>query len=500
MDSAPVPIPAEVLIMIFKNLSSGEIKNIRLVCTKFNHLSSPFLLQSIYLSSQLHDRENLTQISDHPFFRTTVQEIIFDSTLYCEDLLHPVEYHNLIGLSSQTYPTTGLQRTAAVTRGYKEYRSRNLAQNSCAQYDGLYLTRLGDDSHPPDSLEEMIFDPQSLDQAARLLPDDLIRLIRALPRLPNVTRFILSDQRWVTNKYRCRGISRMSDTYGPQEHTFAVHHMGIPDCEKVIVDPRPWPRTIFGHTNKHWWRGFRVLTQALAMAERHNVSELSVRSGDEYDGLNWEVLANQLKEPNLLPGAFKHLKSIDLKIATPLYAGEEWEWYGAIADGSLARALASAQHLEDLSIHFDSAMGDCREEDITLMSLADMFGRHPWQHLRRVSFAEIIVSQQELLDWLFQYHQTLRQVTLSSVLFYIPHGWDYIKGHKLHEWADCLRSMATCMLELQSITVIPSWAKTKDELYHACNRDAALRLLCSGGADIPAASCEHYPQLHGTID
>lgn len=81
--------------MIVSYLPTAAIRNIRLSCKAGNDEASPFLLQSIYISAQQQDLENLTEISEHPVFSKTVKKIIFDGTTYALPMLNRKKYLSL---------------------------------------------------------------------------------------------------------------------------------------------------------------------------------------------------------------------------------------------------------------------------------------------------------------------------------------------------------------------------------------------------------------------
>ncbi|KAI4178079.1 MAG: hypothetical protein LQ346_007571 [Caloplaca aetnensis] len=513
MDLCGVFVPAETLSAVFETLVVEDVKRARHVCKIWNDLSTPFLLPIIYLSTQLKDRENLTQISHHPTLRKSVREIIYDSTVYVDSLQRSGDLWRKYLCSS--LPSCRADQTyseEAVSRGFSVYAEAYSVQEGLFDYCGRYLTRPADDASRPKHFNEMLFEPRFLDHIAEFLPDDLVRLVRALPKMPNVTRMILSDRRWTSRKGQYRCLPRMSP-YRRQGFIFGVQNQGVPGLEQVVHHPQEWPDDHHAYYDPNQWRGFRVIIQAIAMAETHNVKHFSVQSGDEGSGLAWGALADTLQEHGLLDRAFHNLKSLELKIDRT--QPESNEWCSALGHGRLARTLASIQGLERLSIGLNKTFMSLEIDSpgFEHMSLTGLVGQHQWQHLRYVYFADMMVSQQELLDFLARHRKTLCHLVLSCVQFpgaevlpdfnedddmgpYINNP--FIAGHRTNQgrlegWYNYLRALAEHDLNLQTFSLILEQSLTRKERlwFHACNENDILQLLRSGGKDRHSSICSH---------
>ncbi|KAL8929298.1 MAG: hypothetical protein Q9208_001381 [Pyrenodesmia sp. 3 TL-2023] len=516
-------LPAETLAAVFKTIDVEDVKRVRHVCKTWNDLSTPFLLPTIHLSTQSSDREKLTQISQHPTLRKSVREIIYDSTVYDKHLLNRDHRRKNLGGSPRSCRANQTYSEEAVSRGHSAYKDAYAVQQALAQYCGPNLTRHTDNPFRPKKFKDMLFEPRSLDHVAEYLPDDLVRLVRALPLMPNVTRMTLSDRRWTSHKDLYRSLPKMSPYGGRQGFIFGLHNQGIPDLEQVIHYPQEWPCEHRPHYDKNHWRGFRVIAQALAMAKTHNVKHFSVQSGDEGTGLAWGVLADTLQESGLFGLAFQNLRSLDLKI--DISHPETGNGYSVLFHGSLARGLASIQNLEQLSLGLNKSFieQEVDAQGLESMSLAGLLGQHYWQHLHYVCFSDLMVSQQELLDFLVRHRQTLCHLVLSCVQFPgaevllddddedeeddvdeymddLSTKSDPTNEERLQDWYDYLRSLAQHELNLRSFSLsLENSTPRKERLwFHACSKEDVLQLLVSGGEDRHTFACTHDKEFTET--
>ncbi|KAI4172353.1 MAG: hypothetical protein LQ343_003612 [Gyalolechia ehrenbergii] len=491
-------VPPEVLLTIIKLLPCEDIRSLRKVCTILNAYSTPYAIRRIYLSAHWRDRENMTRISQHPVLSRFIEEIVYDST-NCEEHLTDLDaYKDLFGAGTLRQQDGQSYTEMSVIRGHAFYHGICSEQASLREYRGPHLTRPMDDSVRPPNFEAMLYSPHFFSQVMEYLPDDLVRLVRALPRMPRVSQITLSDCRWTTHPDRCQILQDWKDSLG-RPSTFSIHNKGRRGLEAAVLNPRPWPEITEEFNpafDRDWYRGFRVITQALAMTRNHGVTHLGIERDGFASGLSWTMLQLSPPETVMLSSAFRNLKVIVLKIDTTSPPNN-----GQFANGNpcLAAALASAHSLEHLTIHFDR-QDYFGEPYVT--SFDGLVGYRYWPHLQSVSFANIVFPKRDVLLFLARHRFKLEALVLDRV-FLATSRPNESERDNTYQWKDIFRFMASRMLALQSLTVYtdPAYDWTNPR-FHACNAKDVQKLLESGGEDPPSVSCSHdieYRQARLTL-
>ncbi|KAL8934416.1 MAG: hypothetical protein Q9216_005926 [Gyalolechia sp. 2 TL-2023] len=480
-------VPSEVLRTIVMLLPCEDIRNLRRVCRVLNFFSAKHAVRRIYLSAHWKDRENLTLISQHPDFSKSVEELVYDST-NCEEHLTDLDaYKKLFGLGTLHHQNGQSYTELSVIRGHALYHQIWSEQASLKEYRGPHLTKPMDDIARPTKFEAMLCAPHLFSQVMEYLPDDLVRLVRALPRMPRLRRITLADCRWTTHPDRHQVAQDGKDSLG-RPSTFSIHNKGRRGLDAAVLDPRPWPEITEEFNpafDRDWYRGFRVITQALAITKNHHVEYLGIERDGFASGLSWTMLQLSPPETIILCSSFRHLKTIELKIDTTSPPSK-----GQLASGSnfcLAAALASAHDLEHMAIHFDR-QDYFGERDVT--SFNGLIGSHHWPWLKSVSFADIVFLEEDVLSFL-AHHKWLRTIVLDHILI-VTNQSDESERDTTCQWKDIFRYMASHMFVLQSLTVNANprcdWSQSH---FHACNLKDVRKLLKSGGEDPPSITCSH---------
>ncbi|KAI4152080.1 MAG: hypothetical protein L6R39_001903 [Caloplaca ligustica] len=99
--------PGEIQYAIFIFLPKSSLKCLRLVCKQYLDLITPLLLQRAYISRHAKDTEVFKNITSHPFFKTTVRHIIYDTAYFTPLHLEQEYYERLrerfaVGLPMRT--------------------------------------------------------------------------------------------------------------------------------------------------------------------------------------------------------------------------------------------------------------------------------------------------------------------------------------------------------------------------------------------------------------
>ncbi|KAI9712493.1 MAG: hypothetical protein M1812_006909 [Candelaria pacifica] len=128
-------MPPELLLDIFSRLSTQDVKSTRLVCKRFNQLSSSYLLERVYFALRPKTFDVFVEITKHPVFSRCIKEIIFDAS-YFDGNLTSVEQYRRAYLSMPKHPATNVDdysfgdhgRNKDVPVGFEEYCSLFAAQ------------------------------------------------------------------------------------------------------------------------------------------------------------------------------------------------------------------------------------------------------------------------------------------------------------------------------------------------------------------------------------
>ena len=129
----------------------------------------------------------------------------------------------------------------------------------------------------PPNLERMIKNGD-LDGLEEYLPCEIICTAMAFKFMTSLKRMTLSGDRRRGARHHWTHYKAFEDRDSPH-FSFTVENTGIPDEDRVLIDPRPWttsrtPMT----TNIRAHRGFRVFVQAASMAGKSKLIEFSARS------------------------------------------------------------------------------------------------------------------------------------------------------------------------------------------------------------------------------
>ncbi|KAI4181553.1 MAG: hypothetical protein L6R41_006560 [Letrouitia leprolyta] len=491
MDPQSLFVPPEVLLTIIELLPCGDVRSLRAVCATLNFYCLPYAIRRVYLSTHWKDRENLTQISQHPALSQFVEEIVYDSTNY-EDYLTDLDtYKELLTTGAKKSRGSQSSTNSSIIRGHALYQQAYAEQASLREYRGPCMTRPMDDTVRPRHFEAMLCVASCFYQVAEYLPDDLVRLVRALTRMPKVNRITLSDCRWTKHHDHAQVALDWTDICS-RPHTYSIYNQGKRGLEAVVVDPRPWPEITENSIpafDVNWYRGFRVVTQALAMTGNDSVTHLGIERDGTASGLSWTMLQPASHDASIMCRSFRHLKTIDLQIDTTAPRNNGWFTNGNPLHTYLPTALASAAGLEHLTIHFDRQDYDTEGY---LTSFAGLIGYNHWSHLQSVSLANIVLLRSDALRFLGRHRRSLKSLTLDRV--FLTTSWpndrerDNSSGwKKVFLWLAAARIIA-----LQSLTVDtdPTYDWTRPR-FHACNARDVQRLLESGGDEQPSVPCLH---------
>ena len=474
MDFGGFHLPAELLVAVVRGLPIADLKRLRTVCKSLDAVASQFLFQKVYISSQLQDRENLTSISNHATFSHSVKEIVYDSTHVCP--FEPLEgtpfskasYKRLFW--SGGYRLAGATYTkAAIERGFKRFQACFKDQEDLAEYCGPNLTKPTELDKLPADFSSLLESPLYHTEVKKYLPDDLVRLVEAIPKMPNIIRFSISDYRHTQNhKHYTHTFAADADLAGVPAITFSIKNEGIRGSDAVVLDPRPWPEPFEDSppptTDRSWYRGFTVLMQAASMTNMKRLGSFNVESGSEFTGISHTILHMPPSELQHTMNAFCNITSLNLKINSkyswplrPMFYHAH-KWSHTLGSGDIAKVLSAATHLETLRLELEDSYGD---EPGIVTPLSNMLGTNTWSCLRSFSLGHISLYGDEFLDFFDRHRQTLRSLRLEQVgLLSDKQSRQGKHDNSRHPWGTVFRNMAVDSIALVDFDMhLHLWSK-----------------------------------------
>lgn len=492
MDLGFCYIPAEVAVEIIAYLPNKDLKNVRLVSKRFNAFGSQFLFQSMYISGQRKDREAFTAVSKHPDFSQSVREVVYDSTniTFLEEEEHVVfnktNYTRFL-LGCHEYPpgTNSKYTKAAIHRGFKSFTQHYEEQRKLAEYGEVDSTHWMQFGRLPENFDSLIMDPTRQSEILRYLPDDLVCLVAALPRMPRVKRFVISDNRYSQDVKHAQVHSCRTWSGIPQELTLTIKHKGIRGIDEVIIDPRPWPSLVEEYPptdcDRSWFRGFGVLMQAASMTNMSTLESFTVKRDCGMSGLSHAIFQMSSRELYHTKNAFSNLKEIQLKINTGFLDGMHWP--ETVEFGGLAQILGNITHLEKLDLRLDLVVS---AEDDDAISFGELVGSHKWPNLHSITLSNMILKSDGygFLEFFNRHRRTIRTMRLKQVLIQPtdplaePDKSELSPGN----WSNIFISMASGELNLTNLTLQSGLSRhSRLTYFHSCDAEKVYSFLRAGG-------------------
>lgn len=509
MDFGSLSLPFEIVANIIRHLPNEDHKNLRLVSKDLSVVAAQFLFESVYISARLKDRENFTSVSEHPVFSQLVKEVVFDSTNipFTEGddriLANQASYTRF--LDKNLNSSTGAKYSkASFRRGFKIFLEDFYEQTKLATYNGHDMTRITQYLSHPANFSSLLMEQVNHGDVVNYLPDDLVRLVRGLPRMPKVRRFKISDCRWLTNP-ECR--KPIYSVWKDNDNTLSVSvkNEGVRGIDKVILNPRPWPsrneQAEKMGCNRSWYRGFFVLTQAASMTDMGTLASFKVERACIISGLSQVVFSMSQRELYHTMNAFSNLTTIQLKIQTGPLNGKAWE--KTMSYGHLAQILGAAKHLQILELRMNAV-------HINPVPFTKFIGTHTWPNLREFTLATVMLELDgnAFLEFFERHRNSLRSLWLEEVMIVTKEQASALPMERDMErfamgenqvsgpyWNETLVAMASDAVVLTDITYFqnnrgpvspgPGW------VFHSCNPATVFDFLRSGGKNRLTVPCQH---------
>ncbi len=282
---------------------------------------------------------------------------------------------------------------------------------------------------------------------------DIICLTEALPYMPNVFRYTVTDDAWGGS--------------GNSEHSNYARRYSIPlppDFEMTMLKPSHWPCVDDLVPSGHgplWYRGFDVFCRVASLQTGKQLRSLRIDPADPRSGISHHVLNLPPAGLDRARNAFETLTTLELCINTH---NVEEDWVVTMRTGAISQIMSAARNLEELWLRFDARcqwlMGD----------FTKVVGSQTWTKLRSLSLCLMDMHEQELVDFLERHSSTLEVLDLQFV--------EISEG----TWHTVLTEMRRWPLVLKEIPHFQVLDRIQDNLNEHMTVDV-LRFLQHGGTN-----------------
>jgi hypothetical protein len=191
----------------------------------------------------------------------------------------------------------------------------------------------------------------------------------------------------------------------------------------AVMEPQAFPPGNLRFPFQHTWRGFHIVTRALAEVRDHRVTELVLDACTLLCGITCRIFDGNCREYDDLVTLLRRpgFRRLDLALIVGQEGHRDWV---SFRNGNLSQMLAAARDLEHVSLSttvdpdpvYDSeGGGDGHERN--LIPLKSIFPVDKWPRLRHLKLSRFLVKQSDVVGFLVALPETLRSVELSFLLF-----------------------------------------------------------------------------------
>ena len=433
MDSActmvrkPAYVPPELVTTICSYLSKRDLASARLVSKDFGLVATSFLFRSVWYSTDLWDWLNLRRISVHPVLREVVREICYDNTTYELVLCHRKVYIDSLGtdcvprnIAPWNHPpriTRGAKYSkAAILRGYKVYTRRYERQRELESFSGDHMTQSHGESQKKNRVPKALLTAIKWCNVKKLeeyLPSDLTFLIQALLRMPRVDALAFSsDRRSDSDRYWANINGPGHDLRATSSRSFRIENEGQRGVDKVVFDPAPIQ--ISSAPNRSPQRGIKLFILAASISRKYlrsfNVkSEHAHTFGTCFTFLDMGFSDSVMQHAHQ---AFRNLTTVSLRFAGHDYCKVSQLSFGhrrVYELGMIAYLLHLASALTTLTLDFSQVF--------EIDQLSKILGEEAWPRLRRVTLRSMVLSPDQLAEFLLLHTPSLHCLGLEDLTF-----------------------------------------------------------------------------------
>ncbi|KAG9255766.1 uncharacterized protein F5Z01DRAFT_652072 [Emericellopsis atlantica] len=438
-------LPSELLGGIAAELPTNrDVRNLRLTCKILSEaVLASLKLSRVFLSAHPVNIEVLRAIADHDYFRYKVTELIWDDARFVnrgddvgfdedgseldEDDMEIAEMYaddpDERPHQGQKYP-----EWFGIALDYNYLwgpgLDRRLSEAKRFSSDSQKLVSQSEAELPPARAwkyyRQLLQQQDEVLQSTPALDEEALKY--ALARFPNLRRITLTPAAHgflFMPLYRTPLIRQL-----PRGLNYPLPR-GWPTAP--YAEPAPEAPLWQSEHVKNMWRGFRIITRALAQDDSHSVSEFLVDVNYLDSGLTYHVFddkSHQEYKDLVTVMSRPGFRRLDLSLsAGDAEDGENWT---ASTHDNLRHALgcAALEHFR-LSTNASRARSGIRQQLDSFIPLRQLLPIEAWPRLRHFGIAGIVVDTNELVDVLASLPTTLRTVELSFLLFKEGGGGSY---------------------------------------------------------------------------
>ncbi|KNB18211.1 hypothetical protein FOXG_15832 [Fusarium oxysporum f. sp. lycopersici 4287] len=388
-------LPKELREAIYAHLESDDVKNLRATCSAMAKLI-PLSFDRVFISANSLNLKVFRAIADDETIRHQVTEIVWDDARL----------------------TTGPE----LEEDRMEYEEDGVDPDDAVTDNGypLWFKKGRSDYGNPRSY---------------ILPDYLMGIEESWayykPLLQDQRQVLASDADIKAFKYGLQRFPSLKRNTYDQSVFLAVL---ITLClQHGLVDVLPWVseddnphQEMYGpdctvEAYRAKWRGYRVVTRALAEHDDHHITELYIGGNEVRSGLNCRIFDQRCVEYDDLVTLLKRpgFRYLSLDLFTGLLEREDWESYKS---GLLHDALAQAKDLEHICLRStmeitggSSEQLDGEEIENYVFPLRTIFPIDQWPRLRNFGISHMLVQLDDLMELFSALPRTLRSVELSNL-------------------------------------------------------------------------------------
>ncbi|KAL7894265.1 hypothetical protein HDV63DRAFT_159318 [Trichoderma sp. SZMC 28014] len=414
-------LPLEVFNIVTTYLANRDIKNLRLASKCICRRAS-LRLERVFLSANPRNVEVFLAIADHPVFRETITEIVWDDAQLAKQVRNDdAELTGRYWVPEEgpgTYPLWFI--------------------NECVNEMDAIKYHIGNDADRPDILaiksqldaqmslaESWEHYQELLEQQDQVLEtgDDESALKYGLTRFPSLQRITIT----------------------PAAHGFLFYPLYETPMIRAFPKgflypiPRGWPMphgyNLVTYQLKPWsdqeekpkWRGFCIVTRELAnLSEQATIPKLVLDAHHLHTGLNAHIFEERSDEYDNLVKVIERpgFTRLDLDLLCEQQTVRGWP---CLRNGMLKRALSAVKDPHSFSLrtvtNFVEGQRSLTEQDFIPPPLT-FIPVDKWQNLNHFGLSRALVRQQDVLSLLKALPKTLRSVELSF-LHFRPRNFGY---------------------------------------------------------------------------
>ena len=423
MDLGGCYVPDEILRSVFRLLNLNDIRATRQVCRAFNAAASPYLIYSVWISTQPRDWQILQSIAQHDVFSKSVQEICYDVTYYGPNTADRMETYISNRKDSEIkshFKWVPKCDRASVLRGCDIYRERYKWQQQAISRN-LGASTPGNLPHIIDSHScHSRGDTNGLHIQKSDLESDITHLTQALRSMPGVRTLNISYRRYQPRclKYKSHycgfpSCNHRKCRYRRQKGFFllldsASKHSD--DTRAVVAKPHPYTSPYWASEDflPIWNRALAVLDLANGATNGEPVTNYSLHVlGGYWNYFDYNDPIHLPKNPKTYYPMFcESLRSISLNLLPVGYMSRFMELGG---NGQVQAFLSKAPQLQTLSLAMDPS------SKRGFVDLENLLGTRVSQFLRSVHMEGLGFREDHFADFIHRHQGSLTRIELVHV-------------------------------------------------------------------------------------